>query len=371
MKFKDFEKFKYTLAENGVIDESMDNNKKRELYVESYNDGIYFDIKINELSEGFDEQILESINENYSERIDEAFLFAFVKNPIATTKMINNGRKLERAKIMKAAINIDFSKKIDAVEQKFGDDAARKRKMKETLQQAKKLKEDQAKELVDNISKRITELAGSDKILGRFASYIKTTASIAANKKLFKAADGEEAKQLGLKIEQDEKKIAVDERSFKEYDAELSDEERKNAEEEAKKAKEKQEKEKTDKEKTDKETKTTDTETNTKDGNKTPKEKTEPVKDKLQQQKDKIKETIASIQNKIERIKGDIEEAESEKKDLSAAYEKAKGQKGEGEAAKELAAQSNIIKDMNKQLETEKENLDAEKLELRNLEENK
>lgn len=369
MKFKDFKMFKYALAESGVIDELMDNNEKRELYVETYNDGIYFDIKINELSEGFDEQILESVNENYSERIDEAFLFAFVKNPIATTKMINNGKKLEKAKIMKAAINIDFSKKIDAVEQKFGGDSAKKRQMKETLQHAKKLKEDQAKELVDNISKRISELAGSDKRLEKFASYIKTTASIAANKKLLKAADGEEAKQLGLKIQQDEKKIAEDKRSFKEYDAELSDKERKNAEEEAKKTQEK-----TDKETTDKETKITDTKTsktNTKDGDKTPKEKTEPVKDKLQQQKDKIKENIASIQNKIERIKGDIEEAELEKKDLSAAYEKAKGQSGEGEAAKELAAQSNIIKDMNKQLETEKENLDAEKLELRNLEENK
>lgn len=362
MKFKDFERFKYTLAESGIIDELMDNNEKRELYVETYNDGIYFDIKINELSEGFDEQILESVNENYSERIDEAFLFAFVKNPIAATKMINNGRKLEKAKIMKAAIDIDFSKKIDAVEQKFGGNAAKKRQMRETLRQAKKLKDDQAKELVDNISKRITELAGSDRRLEKFASYIKTTASIAANKKLLKAADGEEAKQLGLKIQQDENKIAEDKRSFKEYDAELSDKERKNAEEEAKKTQET----------TDKETKITDTKTSktdTKDGDKTPKEKTEPVKDKLQQQKDKIKENIASIQNKIERIKGDIEEAELEKKDLSAAYEKAKGQRGEGEAAKELAAQSNIIKDMNKQLETEKENLDAEKLELRNLEE--
>lgn len=367
MNFKDFKKFKYTLAESGVIDELMDNNEKRELYVESYNDGIYFDIKINELSEGLDEQILESINENYSERIDEAFLFAFAKNPIATTKMINNGKKLEKAKIMKAAIDIDFSKKIDAVEQKFGGDAAKKRQMKETLRQAKKLKEDQAKELVDNISKRITELGGSDKILGRFASYIKTTASIAANKKLFKAADGEEAKQLGLKIERDENKIAVDERSFKEYDAKLSDEERKNAEEEAKKTKEKQEKEKQ-----EKETKTTDTETNTKDDDKTPKEKTEPAKDELQQQKDKIKENIESIQNKIKKIKGDIEEAKLKKKDLSAAYEKAKGQSGEeGEAEKKLAAQSNIIEDMNKKLETEKENLDAEKLKLKNLEENK
>lgn len=359
MKFKDFEMFKHALAESGVINELMDNNEKRELYVENYNDGIYFDIKINELSEGFDEQILESVNENYSERIDEAFLFAFVKNPITATKMINNGKKLERAKIVKAAIDIDFSKKIDAVEQKFGSDAAKKRQMRETLRQAKKLKDDQAKELVDNISKRITELAGSDKRLEKLASYIKTTASLAANKKLLKAADGEEAKQLGLKIQRDEKKIAEDKRSFKEYDAELSDKERKNAEKEAKKTQET----------TDKETKTS--EVNTKDGDKTPKEITKRVKDKLQQQKDKIKENIASIQNKIERIKGDIEEAELEKKDLSAAYEKAKGKRGEGKAAKELAAQSNIIKDMNKQLKTEKENLDAEKLELRNLEENK
>ena len=68
----------------------------------------------------------------------------------------------------------------------------------EKLKQATDLKVKSAEEMVSAVNDKMSNYASGDPKLGKLANHFKIEARLAANEKLFKAADGEEAKQLQL-----------------------------------------------------------------------------------------------------------------------------------------------------------------------------
>ena len=166
------------------------------------------------------ESLLEELVEHPSfHNIDEGLgdmltnIKAFASNPIKFTKLKNNLKKYQKALVQQSINNVDFAKKKQA-----SNDDGKDKKRAETLDAANKAKNQALKDTVDAIEARMKDLATSEP-LKLYSNLKKNSAKIQAAQIVLKAASGEEAKQLKLKIETLEDRISDDGKSLKDYAA--------------------------------------------------------------------------------------------------------------------------------------------------------
>jgi chromosome segregation ATPase len=166
---------------------------------------------------------------------------AFVKNPIAATKITNNGKKLVQSEIDKAANDLDYEKrklaskkaadsKMETLKKKGDAQGAQKVKdefadNKEVLSAAHDQKNDALKDKVESIKDRIDDLSKKNATLQDLGSLVKTAARVKRNEVLLKGADEEEKKQLKVQMQGDMEKIDNLQKGFGDYESGKSEEE--------------------------------------------------------------------------------------------------------------------------------------------------
>ncbi len=161
---------------------------------------------------------------------------AFIKNPIAATKITNNGKKLAQAEIDMAASELDFEKrklasseaakaKIENLRKKGDTEAIAKikdsqRDNVDVIKAARDVKNNALSDRVSGINDRIEDLSKGNTALQDLASVVKTAARMKKNEVLIKGADDEERKQLKLKLKKDLEKINNLKKGFSDYESE-------------------------------------------------------------------------------------------------------------------------------------------------------
>jgi len=150
---------------------------------------------------------LKTYNEFVNERLIDA-----IKNPIKWIKIKNNAKKYQKASVAAALNDVDFAKK----KEKGRDTMSSKQK--EVLTQANKAKNSALDDTTSAIGQRMDDLASTDglKLVVKLA---KTRARVAANKTILKSADGEEAKQLKVKISKLEGQAAGAKTALADYES--------------------------------------------------------------------------------------------------------------------------------------------------------
>ena len=143
-----------------------------------------------------------------------------IKSPIKYMKISKALKGYQKALVTQSINDLDFAKKKDAsdtdTDEKGAKDPALKKKL-EVLKQANLAKNKALKDQADAYSERMAELSKGDEGLGTVVSLGKAKSKIAAANVTMKAASGEEAKALKLKIEDLEDRITDDEKSLKDY----------------------------------------------------------------------------------------------------------------------------------------------------------
>lgn len=226
--------------------------------------------------------ILENDDFEDSDIVLNENIATVIKSPIKYTKIVNNAKKLKKAKIAITLNDLDYEKKKAKSKIKDPD-------KNPVLKKANATKNDALKGIISDINTRIDDLATTD-ALKKVATVVKTKASLAANKVVLKSASGEESKQLKVKQVKLNKKLSDAEGKLKDYEKDA----------------------------------------------------------KAQQAEDK---KDADIDKKIERAKSDLQVAKDEKAKLDAKYKEVKGTEAENAAAKALAAQVKVIKDIQAEIE--------------------
>jgi len=147
----------------------------------------------------------------YNEFVNEALIDA-IKNPIKWIKIKNNAKKYQKASVAAALNDVDFAKK----KEKGRDTMSSKQK--EVLVQANKAKNSALDDTTSAIGQRMDDLASTEglKLVVKLA---KTQARVAANKTILKSADGEEAKQLKVKISKLEGQAAGAKTALADYES--------------------------------------------------------------------------------------------------------------------------------------------------------
>lgn len=148
---------------------------------------------------------------SYSEFINEGLIDA-IKNPIKFTKIKNNAKKFQKAKVAKALNNVDYAKKLAKGKSDLSEP------QKEVLKQANAAKNDALKDTTSQIGSRMDDLATTPG-LKQVVKVAKTKSSLAANGIVLKAATGEEAKQLKIKQKVLTKKAAEAQQGLKDYES--------------------------------------------------------------------------------------------------------------------------------------------------------
>ena len=147
----------------------------------------------------------------YSEFVNEGLIDA-IKNPIKFTKIKNNAKKFQKAKVAQALNDVDYAKR----KEKGADTLSTKQK--EVLTQANKAKNAALKDTTSQIGSRMDDLATTPG-LKQVVKVAKTKTSLAANGIVLKAATGEEAKQLKIKQKELTKKAAAAQQGLGEYES--------------------------------------------------------------------------------------------------------------------------------------------------------
>ena len=147
----------------------------------------------------------------YSEFVNEGLIDA-IKNPIKFTKIKNNAKKFQKAKVAQALNDVDYAKR---KEKGKGDLSP---KQQEVLKQANAAKNAALKDTTSQIGSRMDDLATTPG-LKQVVKVAKTKTSLAANGIVLKAATGEEAKQLKIKQKELTKKAAAAQQGLGEYES--------------------------------------------------------------------------------------------------------------------------------------------------------
>ena len=200
-------------------------------------------------------QFIAESNKGVDEGI--ADIKGIASNPIKYTKIKNNAKKYQQTKVQIALNNVDHAKKKQKGAGKIDP------KQKEVLDAANKAKNQALKDKATAVGQRMKDLATSD-ALKKVVTLATTKSNLAAAETALKAADGEESKQLKIRIKELAGKAADAQQALKDYEStddkkevELPGEKEKAAAaEKAKLDKEKADKEKADKEKKDAKTET-------------------------------------------------------------------------------------------------------------------
>jgi hypothetical protein len=198
----------------------------------------------------YNEFIAESNNKNVDEGITD--IKGIASNPIKWKKIKNNAKKYQQTKVQVALNNVDYEKKKQASKGELD------KKTNDTLKAANAAKNQALKDKAGAISQRMKDLATTDP-LKKVVTIATTKANLAAAETALKAADGEESKQLKIKIKKLAGKAADAQKDLKDYESEGG--EKKEVELPGEKeAAAKAEKEKLDKEKAEKEKKAVEAE---------------------------------------------------------------------------------------------------------------
>ena len=187
-----------------------------------------------ELSDRIGEGVEIEINELYEELfqllnvsdLNEGIL-DFIKSPIKFMKIQKNMKMYQKALVQQSINEIDFAKKKEASKEDPNPKAL------EVLKQANLAKNLALKDQVDAIVDRMSQLSEGDEGLAKVVAVGKSKSKLAAAKIVMKAASGEEAKALKLKIATLEDRVADDEQSLKDYSAKAGPTDKEKADKEA------------------------------------------------------------------------------------------------------------------------------------------
>ena len=187
-------------------------------------------------------QFIAESNKGVDEGITD--IKGIMSNPIKYKKIKNNAKKYQQTKVQIALNNVDAAKKTQASSGKMDP------KQKETLKAANAAKNQALKDKASAISQRMKDLATTDP-LKQVVTIATTKSNLAAAETALKAADGEESKQLKIRIKKLAGKASDAQQALKDYESEGGDKEQVELPGEKEKAA-KAEKEKLDKAKADK-----------------------------------------------------------------------------------------------------------------------
>ena len=151
----------------------------------------------------------------YSEFVNEALIDA-IKNPIKWKKIKNNAKKYQKARVAQALNDVDYAKRKEKAKGELSP------KQKEVLTQANKAKNSALADTASNIGQRMADLATTDG-LKQVVKLAKTKSSLAANKIVLKAADGEEAKRLKIKQTKLTGKATAAQKALADYESDGDD----------------------------------------------------------------------------------------------------------------------------------------------------
>lgn len=187
-------------------------------------------------------QFIAESNKGVDEGITD--IKGIMSNPIKYKKIKNNAKKYQQTKVQIALNNVDHAKKTQASSGKMDP------KQKETLKAANAAKNQALKDKASAVSQRMKDLATTDP-LKQVVTIATTKSNLAAAETALKAADGEESKQLKIRIKKLAGKASDAQQALKDYESEGGEKKEVELPGEKEKAA-KEEKEKLDKEKADK-----------------------------------------------------------------------------------------------------------------------
>ena len=191
---------------------------------------------------------VKSYNQFIAEKnnVDEGItdIKGIASNPIKWKKIKNNAKKYQQTKVQVALNNVDYEKKKQASKGEMD------KKTTDTLKAANNAKNQALKDKASAISQRMKDLASTD-ALKKVVTVATTKSNLAAAEIALKAADGEESKQLKIRIKKLAGKASDAQQALKDYESEGGDKEQVELPGEKERAA-KAEKEKLDKEKADK-----------------------------------------------------------------------------------------------------------------------
>ena len=187
-------------------------------------------------------QFIAESNKGVDEGITD--IKGIMSNPIKYKKIKNNAKKYQQTKVQIALNNVDHAKKTQASSGKMDP------KQKETLKAANAAKNQALKDKASAVSQRMKDLATTDP-LKQVVTIATTKSNLAAAETALKEADGEESKQLKIRIKKLAGKASDAQQALKDYESEGGEKKEVELPGEKEKAA-KEEKEKLDKEKADK-----------------------------------------------------------------------------------------------------------------------
>lgn len=160
---------------------------------------------------------LKSYNQFIAEsnNVDEGItdIKGIMSNPIKYKKIKNNAKKYQQTKVQISLNNLDYEKKKQASKGELDP------KTKEALKVANATKNTALKDKASAISQRMKDLATTDP-LKKVVTIATTKSNLAAAETALKAADGEESKQLKIRIKKLAGKAADAQQALKDYESE-------------------------------------------------------------------------------------------------------------------------------------------------------
>ena len=160
---------------------------------------------------------LKSYNQFIAEsnNVDEGItdIKGIMSNPIKYKKIKNNAKKYQQTKVQISLNNLDYEKKKQASKGELDP------KTKEALKVANATKNTALTDKASAISQRMKDLATTDP-LKKVVTIATTKSNLAAAETALKAADGEESKQLKIRIKKLAGKAADAQQALKDYESE-------------------------------------------------------------------------------------------------------------------------------------------------------
>ena len=165
---------------------------------------------------------LKSYNQFIAEKnnVDEGItdIKGIASNPIKWKKIKNNAKKYQQTKVQVALNNVDYEKKKQASKGELD------KKTSDTLKAANAAKNQALKDKASAISQRMKDLASTDP-LKKVVTIATTKANLAAAETALKAADGEESKQLKIRIKKLTATAADAKKDLQDYESDSGDKE--------------------------------------------------------------------------------------------------------------------------------------------------
>ena len=165
---------------------------------------------------------VKSYNQFIAEKnnVDEGItdIKGIASNPIKWKKIKNNAKKYQQTKVQVALNNVDYEKKKQASKGEMD------KKTTDTLKAANAAKNQALKDKAGAISQRMKDLASTD-ALKKVVTIATTKANLAAAETALKAADGEESKQLKIRIKKLTATAADAKKDLQDYESDSGDKE--------------------------------------------------------------------------------------------------------------------------------------------------